>query len=89
MASYHFSVGTLLTLILIRKKSKLSELFVEASQLLSALTQTCSVVEGPVMAHGSLGEELSTTGTEELELLSEESGGAGLWQNFGPMIILG
>ena len=41
------------------------------------------------MAHGSLGEELSTTGTEELELLSEESEGAGLWQNFGPMIILG
>ena len=54
---------------------------------------TCSVVEGPVMAHGSLGEELSTTGTEELELLSEEESedreGAGLWQNLGPMIILG
>lgn len=51
---------------------------------------TCSVVEGPVMAHGSRGEELSTTGTEELELLSEESeGGAGLWQNLGPMMILG
>lgn len=42
------------------------------------------------MAHGSRGEELSTTGTEELELLSEESeGGAGLWQNLGPMMILG
>ena len=44
------------------------------------------------MAHGSLGEELSTTATEELELLSEEesedSEGAGLWQNLGPMIIL-
>ena len=53
---------------------------------------TCSVVEGPVMAHGSLGEELSTTGTEELELesvVSEVSEGAGLWQNFGPMMILG
>ena len=54
---------------------------------------TCSVVEGPVMAQGSLGEELSTTATEELELLSEEESedreGAGLWQNLGPMIILG
>ena len=40
---------------------------------------TCSVVEGPVIAHGSLGEELSTTGTEEEEELSEEGReGAGL-----------
>ena len=36
---------------------------------------TCSVVEGPVMAHGSLGEELSTTDTEEEEELSEEEMG--------------
>ena len=52
---------------------------------------TCSVVEGPVMAHGSLGEELSTTDTEEEEELSEEEMGesAGLWQNLGPMMILG
>ena len=37
---------------------------------------TCSVVEGPVMAHGSLGEELSTTDTEEEEeeLSDEEMG---------------
>ena len=41
------------------------------------------------MAHGSLGEELSTTGTEELELLSEDREGAGLWQNLGPMMIFG
>ena len=43
------------------------------------------------MAHGSLGEELSTTDTEEEEELSEEEMGesAGLWQNLGPMMILG
>ena len=43
-----------------------------------------------MIAHGSLGEELSTTGTEEEEELSEEGReGAGPGQNLGPMIILG
>ena len=50
---------------------------------------TCCVVEGPVMAQGSLGEELSTTGSEELGLLSEPRELAGLTQNLGPMMILG
>ena len=79
-ASYHFSVGTLLTLILIRKKSNCRNFLRRLPARFSTdCVVTCSVVEGPVMAHGSLGEELSTTGTEEEEELSEEGReGAGL-----------